>query len=169
MLSWVYPLRIVQAIFALATIGLSAYVIGTLYDSWSFSNVIYFMLFNGCWTTVVAVPYLGLAPLWLPRFSHEYVIPFIEVVTMCLWLSGWIALAALIPKPDACTYPSCHGLQALIVVAAVEWALFVFTNFFALVDVKNSRQNHKNHHEGRQEQQQQPPVSEVTSGVSEEV
>ena len=144
MLSWVYPLRIVQAIFALATIGLSAYgsfnsiipskhlnlkkiktnrhpVIGTLYDSWSFSNVNYFMLFNGCWTTVVAVPYLGLAPLWFSRISHEYVIPFVEIVTMCLWLSGWIALAALIPKPSACTYPSCHGLQALIVVAAVEW------------------------------------------------
>ncbi|KAJ5222502.1 uncharacterized protein N7469_008742 [Penicillium citrinum] len=168
MLSWVYPLRIVQAIFALATIGLSAYVIGTLYDSWSFSNVIYFMLFNGCWTTVVAVPYLGLAPLWLPRISHEYVIPFVEIVTMCLWLSGWIALAALIPKPSACTYPSCHGLQALIVVAAVEWALFVFTNFFAIVDLKNSRQNSKNHQNGQQQEQAQPPVSEVTS-ASEEV
>ena len=96
-------------------------VIGTLYDSWSFSNVIYFMLFNGCWTTVIAVPYLGLAPIWFSRISHEFVIPFVEVVTMLLWLSGWIALAAMIPKPGACTYPSCHGLQALIVVAAVEW------------------------------------------------
>ncbi|KAJ5090672.1 hypothetical protein N7532_009356 [Penicillium argentinense] len=159
MLSWVYPVRIVQAIFALATIGLSAYVIGTLYDTWSFSNTIYYMLFNGCWTTVVAVPYLGLAPLWLPRISHEWVIPAVEVVTMCLWLSGWIALAAMIPKPGSCNYPSCHGLQALIVVAAVEWALFLFTNAFALLDVKNSRYNRKHH----QEQQQQPPVSEVTS------
>ncbi|CAI7669304.1 hypothetical protein N7533_003197 [Penicillium manginii] len=166
MLSWVYPLRIVQALFALATIGLSAYVIGTLYDSWSFSNLNYFLLFNGCWTTVVAVPYLGLAPLWFSRISHELVIPFVEVVTMLLWLSGWIALSAMIPKPGACNYPSCHGLQALIVVAAVEWALFVFTNYFALVDLKNSRQNHKNHH--AQDQQQQPPVSEVT-GASEEV
>ncbi|KAJ5408981.1 hypothetical protein N7509_002864 [Penicillium cosmopolitanum] len=168
MLSWVYPLRIVQALFALATIGLSAYVIGTLYDSWSFSNLNYFMLFNGCWTTVVAVPYLGLAPLWFSRISHELVIPFVEVVTMLLWLSGWIALSAMIPKPGSCNYPSCHGLQALIVVAAVEWALFVFTNYFALVDLKNSRKNHQNHH-AQDQQQQQPPVSEVTSAAPEEV
>lgn len=79
------------------------------------------MLFNGCWTAVVAVPYLGLAPLWLPRISHEFVIPGIEVITSCLWLAGWIAMAAQVPSPSACTYPSCHGLQATIVVAAVEW------------------------------------------------
>jgi len=79
------------------------------------------MLFNGCWTTVIAVPYLGLAPLWLPRVSHEYVIPGVEIITSCLWLSGWIALAAQIPSPGACNYASCHGLQATIVVAAVEW------------------------------------------------
>jgi hypothetical protein len=79
------------------------------------------MLFNGCWTLVVAVPYLGLAPIWLPRFSHEFVIPAMEFITMALWLSGWIALAVLIPKPKSCNYASCHGLQAIIVVAAVEW------------------------------------------------
>lgn len=96
-------------------------MIGTLYDSWSFSSLVYYMLFNGCWTTLIAVPYLGLAPLWLPRFSHEIVIPFVEIVTMCLWLSGWIGLAATIPKPGQCKVPSCHGLQATIVVAAVQW------------------------------------------------
>lgn len=79
------------------------------------------MLFAGCWTTLIAVPYLGLAPLWLPRVSHEFVIPAVEFVTMAIWLSGWIALAVKIPKPSQCTYSSCHGLQAAIVVAAVEW------------------------------------------------
>jgi hypothetical protein len=57
----------------------------------------------------------------LPRFSHEFVIPAMEFVTMALWLSGWIAMAAMIPKPDVCNYASCHALQATIVVAAVEW------------------------------------------------
>lgn len=79
------------------------------------------MLFNGCWTLIVAIPYLGLAPLWIPRLSHELVIPGVEIITSCLWLAGWIALAAQIPGPNACNYASCHGLQALIVVAAVEW------------------------------------------------
>lgn len=79
------------------------------------------MLFNACWTMVVAVPYLGMAPIISPNFSHQYAIPFIEIVTMCLWLSGWIALAVEIPSPSACTYGSCHGLQGLITVAALEW------------------------------------------------
>ncbi|KAJ5778192.1 hypothetical protein N7520_001438 [Penicillium odoratum] len=155
MLSWVYPVRIVQAVFALATIGLTAYIIGTLYDEWSFSSVIYFMLFNGCWTAVVAVPYLGLAPLWVPRLSHEFVIPAVELVTMGLWLSGWIAMAALIPGPSACTYSSCYALQAQIVVGAVEWALFLFTNVFAIMDITNSRKNHK------AREQEQPEVSQA--------
>lgn len=116
MLSWVYPVRIVQAVFALATIGLAAY-----HSTTPFNNVIYFMLFNGCWTTAVAVPYLGLAPLWLPRFSHEIVIPATELVTMALWLAGWIAYAALIPKPGSCNDSYCQALQAQIVIAAVEW------------------------------------------------
>lgn len=116
MLSWVYPVRIVQAIFALATIGLAAYG-----STSPFSNVIYFMLFNGCWTTVVAVPYLGLAPLWFPRFSHEFVIPAIELITMGLWLSGWIATAALLPKPSSCNDSYCEAQQAQIVIAAIEW------------------------------------------------
>ncbi|KXG53741.1 uncharacterized protein PGRI_007910 [Penicillium griseofulvum] len=145
MLSWIYPLRIVQAILSLATIGLTAYEIASLYDEWSYSNVIYYMLFNGCWTTAIAVPYLGLAPVAYPRFSHEVAIPLIELITGGLWLSGWIALAAMIPSPGACHYSSCHALQALIVVGAVQWATFVVTNAFAIIDVKNSRRNAKNH------------------------
>ncbi|KAJ5791598.1 uncharacterized protein N7518_008609 [Penicillium psychrosexuale] len=145
MLSWINPLRIVQAILSLATIGLTAYEIASLYDKWSYSNVVYYMLFNGCWTTAIAVPYLGLAPLRFPRFSHEIAIPLIELLTGGLWLSGWIALAAMIPSPGACHYSSCHALQALIVVGAVQWATFVVTNTFAIIDLKNSRRNAKNH------------------------
>ncbi|KAJ5543248.1 hypothetical protein N7535_005678 [Penicillium sp. DV-2018c] len=145
MLTWIYPLRVLQAILSLATIGLTAYEIASLYDKWSYSNVIYYMLFNGCWTTAIAVPYLGLAPLAFPRFSHEFAIPAMELITGGLWLSGWIALAALMPSPGACHYASCHALQALVVVGAVQWATFVVTNAFALIDVKNSRKNSKRH------------------------
>ncbi|CAG8172563.1 unnamed protein product [Penicillium salamii] len=115
MLSWVNPLRIFQAVLSLATIGLTAYEIASLYDEWSYSNVLYFMLFNGCWTTAIVIPYLGLAPLAFPRFSHEFAIPFMELTTGGLWLSGWIALAVLIPSPGSCHYTSCHALQALVV------------------------------------------------------
>ncbi|KAJ5964382.1 uncharacterized protein N7479_004258 [Penicillium vulpinum] len=147
MLSWINPLRIAQAILSLTTIGLTAYEIASLYDEWSYSNVIYYMLFNGCWTTAIAVPYLGLAPVAFPRFSHEVAIPAIELLTGGLWLSGWIALAAMIPSSGACHYSSCHALQALIVVGAIQWATFAVTNTFALMDLKNSRRNANNHHD----------------------
>ncbi|KAJ5225353.1 hypothetical protein N7468_006578 [Penicillium chermesinum] len=137
MLRWVYPVRIIQAIFALAVIGLTAYVVATI----PFSNVIYFMLFNGCWTAAIAVPYLGLAPVFSPTVSHELVIPGMEIITSCLWLASWIAVAVLIPKPSECHMSSCHSAQAVIVLAAVEWALFIFTNYFAILDLRNSRNN----------------------------
>ncbi|KAF7712332.1 Uncharacterized protein PECH_003573 [Penicillium ucsense] len=84
-----------------------------------------------------------------------------EFVTMALWLSGWIALAVLIPKPSACDYGSCHAVQASIVVAAVEWALFAFTNVYAFLDVANSRRTRRHHHDQHQHQHQQPAVSQV--------
>ncbi|KAJ6015532.1 hypothetical protein N7540_010123 [Penicillium herquei] len=138
MLSWVYPIRIVQALLALVTIGLASYGATT-----PFNNVIYFMLFTGCWTTAIAVPYLGLAPLWLPRISHD----------------GWIAIAALIPHPSVCSGAYCEALQAQIVIAAIEWVLFLLTNVFALLDVRNSRSNRHLH--AREMEQDQSPVSQV--------
>ncbi|CAG8399819.1 unnamed protein product [Penicillium salamii] len=159
MLSWVNPLRIFQAVLSLATIGLTAYEIASLYDEWSYSNVIYFMLFNGCWTTAIVIPYLGLAPLAFPRFSHEFAIPFMELTTGGLWLSGWIALAVLIPSPGSCHYTSCHALQALVVVGAVQWATFAVTNTFAILDLINSRRNAKNHREN--------PAPEMTNANGE--
>ncbi|KAJ5622267.1 hypothetical protein N7528_005499 [Penicillium herquei] len=159
MLSWVYPIRIVQAFFALVTIGLASYGATT-----PFNNVVYFMLFTGCWTAAIAVPYLGLAPLWLPRISHEFVIPAMELITMALWLSGWIAVAALIPHPSACNGAYCEALQAQIVIAAIEWVLFLLTNVFALLDVRNSRSNR--HTNAREMEQDQPPVSQVDAAES---
>lgn len=79
------------------------------------------MLFNGCWTAAIAVPYLGLAPVFSATLSHEIVIPAIEVITSCLWLASWIAVAVLVPSPSTCNLSSCHGVQAVIVLAAVEW------------------------------------------------
>ncbi|KAJ5280759.1 hypothetical protein N7478_006131 [Penicillium angulare] len=156
MLSWVYPTRIVQALLALATIGLAAFGATS-----PFSNVIYFLLFNGCWTTVIAVPYLGLAPLWFPRFSHEFVIPAVEFVTMGLWLAGWIATAALLPKPSSCNDSYCQAQQAQIVIAAIEWALFLLTNVFAFLDVKNSRFNRRTHEQSAAEQTEQTETAQV--------
>lgn len=96
-------------------------VIASLQDTWSFSKIVDYMLFAGCWTGFVAVPYLEAAPLWFPRISHELVIPFIEVVTSMIWFSGFIALGVLIPSPSGCVFSTCHALQAVVVLGSVEW------------------------------------------------
>jgi Membrane-associating domain len=79
------------------------------------------MLFLGCWTSFVAVPYLGAAPIWFPRFAHHFVIPVVEVITMIFWFAGFIALGAELPHPSYCTYSTCRALQAATVFGALEW------------------------------------------------
>ncbi|KAJ5620696.1 hypothetical protein N7510_004680 [Penicillium lagena] len=162
MLRWVYPVRIVQTLIALAVVGLTAYVIASLQDSWSFSKTVDYMLFAGCWTGFIAVPYLEAAPLWFPRVSHELVIPLVEVVTSLIWFAGFIALGVLIPSPGECVFPTCHALQAVIVLSSVEWALFVVTNVYAVLDLVNSRRKHSRQNSRRNSvDAEAPPVSEV--------
>ncbi|KAJ5832115.1 hypothetical protein N7474_000426 [Penicillium riverlandense] len=160
MLRWVYPVRIVQTLLALAVVGLTAYVIASLHDSWSFSKTVDYMLFAGCWTGFVAVPYLEAAPLFFPRVSHELVIPFVEIVTSMIWFAGFIALGVLIPSPSECVFETCHALQAVVVLSSVQWALFAVTNVYAVLDLVNSRR--KNTHQNTADAEA-PPVSEVNA------
>ncbi|CAL5871173.1 uncharacterized protein PFLUO_LOCUS5420 [Penicillium psychrofluorescens] len=154
MLRWVYPVRILQTLLALAVVGLTAYVIASLENSWSFSKTVDYMLFAGCWTGFIAVPYLEAAPLWFPRVSHELVIPIVEVITSMIWFAGFIALGVLIPSPSVCSFSTCHALQAVVVLSSVEWALFVLTNVYAVLDLINSRRKSNVDAEA-------PPVSQV--------
>jgi hypothetical protein len=141
---WVYPVRLVQALFALIEIGLTGYglylhttiprsmerktntrpplpVVGSLQNWWTYSSAVDFMLFLGCWTAFLAVPYLACAPLWFPRLAHRLVIPAVEVVTMIFWFAGFIAIAALLPPAPECYWSACHALQAATVFGAFEW------------------------------------------------
>lgn len=96
-------------------------VISSFYDWWSFSSTVDFLLFLGCWTSFVAVPYLGAAPIWFPRLAHHFVIPAVEVITMIFWFAGFIALGAELPHPSYCTFSTCRALQAATVFGAFEW------------------------------------------------
>ncbi|CAL5872255.1 uncharacterized protein PFLUO_LOCUS6516 [Penicillium psychrofluorescens] len=136
---WVYPVRLVQALFALIEIGLTGYVVGSLQDSWTYSGAVDFMLFLGCWTAFLAVPYLACAPLWFPRLAHRFVIPAVEVVTMIFWFAAFIAIGALLPPAPGCYWSACHALQAATVFGAFEWALFVATTVFAIRELMQSR------------------------------
>ncbi|KAJ5515399.1 hypothetical protein N7527_006959 [Penicillium freii] len=135
---WIYPVRAVQALFGVIVIGLTGYVVSTFYNGWSYSDTVNFLLFLGCWTTFVAVPYLAISPIWFPRLAHHYVIPAVEVITMIFWFAGFIALGAMLPRPR-CHGSACSSLQAATVFGAFEWVLFAVTSYFGIVDLMHHR------------------------------
>lgn len=181
---WIYPVRVVQALFGVIVIGLTGYgpslqykipsikktkkslVVSTFYYEWSYSDTVNFLLFLGCWTAFVAVPYLTIAPIWFPRLAHHYVIPAVEVITMIFWFAGFIAMGAMLPPPRWCHGSACSSLQAATVFGAFEWweslsfgvvftavyivreltmicavyrLLFAVTTYFAIVDLMHHR------------------------------
>ncbi|KAJ9484670.1 hypothetical protein VN97_g8693 [Penicillium thymicola] len=120
---WIYPVRAVQALFGVIVIGLTGYVVSTFYNEWPYSNTVNFLLFLGCWTTFVAVPYLTISPIWLPRLAHHNIIPAVEVITMIFWFAGFIAMGAMLPSrwrhgSHGSAYSS---LQAATIFGSFEW------------------------------------------------
>ncbi|QGA19318.1 hypothetical protein EYB26_007007 [Talaromyces marneffei] len=132
-LNWVLPVRIVQAVFAIIILGLTAYAINVELEwSWYSSNTINFDLFNSIWTLLVALPYLSLVPIFFANLSHHYAVLVIEIVTMIFWFAGFIALGASLPPPRACHGNFCSSLQAATVFGAFEWLLFAITTAFTI-------------------------------------
>ncbi|KAA8647554.1 MARVEL domain-containing protein [Aspergillus tanneri] len=114
---WIYPVRVIQVLFAIIVLGLTAYFISLLNGS----DTVNFMLFNSIWTAFFATPYLALAPIFFPDLAHRFVVPTVEAITMIFWFSGFIALGALLPSPDHCHWSACHAAQAATVFGAFEW------------------------------------------------
>ncbi|OGE57386.1 hypothetical protein PENARI_c002G12138 [Penicillium arizonense] len=139
---WIFPVRITQALFGVIVIGLTGYVVSTFYSySWPYSDTVNFLLFLGCWTAFIAVPYLTFAPIHFPRLAHHYVIPGIEVVTMIFWFAGFVAMGSQLPPPRWCHSSTCSSLQAATIFGAFEWVLFAVTTYFAIIDVMNHRRS----------------------------
>ncbi|KAJ5939878.1 hypothetical protein N7516_000046 [Penicillium verrucosum] len=132
---WIYPVRAVQALFGVIVIGLTGYVVSTFYNEWSYSNTVNFLLFLGCWTTFVAVPYLVISPIWLPRLAHHHIIPAVEVITMIFWFAGFIAMGAMLPSPRW-RYGS-HGSAYSSLQAATIFGSFEC--YFGIVDLMHRR------------------------------
>ncbi|KAF7593164.1 hypothetical protein BBP40_011877 [Aspergillus hancockii] len=131
---WIYPVRIVQVIFAIITLGLTAYIV-SVYNN----DTVNFMLFNSIWTAFFATPYLAIAPVHLPQFAHRFVIPAVEAATMIFWFAGFIALGVLLPVPRFCHWSACSCAQAATVFGAFEWALFMTTTVVAVLGALRTR------------------------------
>jgi len=127
------PLRIAQFVIGFIVFGMACYTVNEvnkLDDFFLFwdpdAGSINFMLFNGLWTFLLAVPYLALCPRFFPVAAHKFAVLAVDAVTMLFWFAGFIALAALLGDDlEHCPDGSfCGTLKAETVFGAFEWVLF---------------------------------------------
>lgn len=140
-ISWVIPVRVVQAVLALIVLALTAYVVNWFdeHTPWFTLDVVNFMLFNGVWTLFIAIPYFALVPVFFPRLAPQPAVLGAEALTMIFWFAGFIALAAWLPPSSQCRTSPCRSLQAATVFGSFEWALFAVTAGVLIANVVRSR------------------------------
>ncbi|PGH33804.1 hypothetical protein GX50_03373 [[Emmonsia] crescens] len=124
-------LRGAQGLLAIIILGLTGYVVNL---NRGHSDEVNFLLFNSIWTLIIAVPYLVLSPLYIPKIAHKYALIAVEAVTLLFWFAGFIAVAAILPPSGLCKFsPGCKAMQAATVFGAFEWLLFVATTVLVVV------------------------------------
>ncbi|KAI4158861.1 MAG: hypothetical protein LQ342_007038 [Letrouitia transgressa] len=136
------PLRAVQFLFAVITLGLTGYVNSYFTDhDWAYDDApsqVNFLIFSSVWTMLVT-PYLALAPRFFPKITHKFVTLGVDAVTCIFWFAGFIALAAYRGDLGLCTGRVCDCLNAGAVFGAFEWVLFTATTVLAALHVWRTR------------------------------
>jgi len=129
-------LRGVQFVLGLIIFCMSCYTVNATSGYLDEAN---FMLFNGLWTFLIAVPYLALCIKFFPALAHKFALLGVDAVTMLFWFAGFIALAARLPRPKYCIGSPCHTLQAVTVFGAFEWLLFAATTALSVIALVRDR------------------------------
>ncbi|ESZ97132.1 hypothetical protein SBOR_2490 [Sclerotinia borealis F-4128] len=145
--AYTLPLRIVQAVFSIIVLGLTAYAA----DSWSYwwsPDSVNFLIFTSVWT-LLALIYLIVSPTHFPTAAHKYGILFAEAVTMIFWFAGFIALAVMLNNVGCghSQWSVCKASIAGDVFAAFLWLLFAATTIMAALHVSRSRGDRSGHHD----------------------
>ncbi|KAI9815690.1 MAG: hypothetical protein M1827_002086 [Pycnora praestabilis] len=139
--NFLLPLRIVQALFALIVLALTAYVAHWFHEVGASSpSQDNFLLFSSIWT-FLALAYLTLTPWMMPSLAHKFGVLAVEAITMLFWFAGFIALAVYINGNlfDFCSGGVCSAIKAACVFGAFEWLLFLATTVLAALHVFRSR------------------------------
>ncbi|KAH8811182.1 membrane-associating domain-containing protein [Xylogone sp. PMI_703] len=128
---WIFPVRVVQAVFDIIILGLMAYIVNDwAWGTWSPSQA-NFMLFCSVWT-ILALVYLVFAPIHFPTTAHKLGIFAAEFVTMVFWFAGFIALAVLLNDVACGTrWGPCRAGIAACVFGGLEWLLFAATTIMS--------------------------------------
>jgi len=131
------PLRCAQAIFAMTTMVLIAYVAdwwGQIHRAQAPAEV-NFLVFTSIFSLLCVVFCILIQTERFSRFNSQYFIVGIDALLMTCWFGGFVALPVFL-KQRICFGNVCRMAYASVVFAALEWLLFAatmcFTAFFAL-------------------------------------
>ncbi|KKY25428.1 hypothetical protein UCDDS831_g02103 [Diplodia seriata] len=133
------PLRIVQAVFTIVVLGLTAYVCDWWTSHWHANSPteINYLIFVAVWT-ILALAYLVVAPARFPAAAHKFAMLGVEALTMLFWFAGFIALAVWLDD-RVCFGSVCASAKAATVFAAFEWFVFAATTVLAALHVWRTR------------------------------
>ncbi|OAL55368.1 hypothetical protein IQ07DRAFT_639052 [Pyrenochaeta sp. DS3sAY3a] len=138
-ISWIHPVRGVQAVLSLVVLGLMAYVSSWWSTHWrqSSPSEVNFLIFAPSWTILALVP-LVVLPL---RFSHlttstaaKYGILALEMLTMLFWFGGFIALAVFL-SDRICFGTVCDVARASTAISALNWVAWAVTFVYGVLGV----------------------------------
>jgi len=152
----IFPIRIVQTVFAIIVLGTEAYA-SSAWSWWWSPSSINFLIFTSVWT-LLAVAYLIITPTRYPVAAHKYGILAAEALTMLFWFAGFIAVAAMLG--DGCDnhWGPCRSATAGDVFAAFEWLLFCATTIMAALHVWRTRGSRSGKHDPAMEVHQHQTV-----------
>ncbi|MCJ1410504.1 hypothetical protein MMC19_004589 [Ptychographa xylographoides] len=117
-----FPLRLVQALFAIIILGLTGYVAHwydtrTTYLSPSQVNFLIFTAFY----SLLAITYLLVSVPYFPKLTHKYATLAVDGLTCLFWFAGFLALAVFLKGLVLCEGGVCGAARAAAVFAAFEW------------------------------------------------
>lgn len=91
-----------------------------------------YAIFVGVWT-MLAVGYILLSTLRVPRIAHPIAILVVEAVTNVFLFACWVALAATWAPYNCGRVTSCKTGKANAAISAVTWGLFVCTTAWVAI------------------------------------
>jgi len=121
-----FPLRIIQAIFAVIVLCLTGYV-AKWYHTETTTPVpaqIKFLIFSAVWA-LVACAYLELAPRYTKRAAHPYAHLAVEVIVSIFYLAGFIALSVFLSKLLFCRGSVCAAARFSAVFSAFSFPVWL--------------------------------------------
>lgn len=145
----IFILRIVQALFAIIVLGLSAYAVSqynALNDNYYYAvspSRLNFMVFVSLWTLLV-VTFITVASRFVPKLSHPFVVLALDALTMLFWFAGFIALAVSVSAFGAICYGHlCDSMRAATAFGAFEWLLFAATTVLGALNFRKGHSGNK--------------------------